>query len=71
MEMTTREYIAILQKENSNLKEDNNKMKETLEFVNGNLSALFHDLDKGKSVNVKEVVRYVGSNVESLLNDLK
>lgn len=60
--MTAEELIAILQEENS-------KMKELLEFTNENLSMLFHDIDKGRDVNVKDVVAFIGSRIETFLNE--
>ena len=62
MKMTAEDLIAILQEENS-------KMKELLEFANVNLSMLFHDIDKGRDINVKDVVAFIGTRIETFLNE--
>ena len=64
MEITEKELIALLQDENA-------KMKELLEFANGNLSMLFHDIDKGKNVDIKKVVAFIGTRIEAFLNTRK
>lgn len=67
--MTERELIIMLQNENNQLKRENSEMMDKLKFANRELAALFHALDDGDRIDTKDCVGYIGSNIESFLNE--
>lgn len=53
------------------LEEENKKMRETLEYANYNLGRIWHELRKGKELDMQTEIGVIGTAIENTLNELQ
>lgn len=52
------------------LEVENQKMREALEYANCNLSRIWHELRKGKKIDMLTEIGVIGTTIENTLNGL-
>lgn len=52
------------------LEEENKKMREVLEYANYNLGRIWHELRKGKELDMLTEIGVIGTAIENTLNEL-
>lgn len=53
----------------SMLRAENKKMKELIEFANSNLARLFNTMDRMDKKEVKDAIRFIGTEIENFINE--
>lgn len=53
------------------LEEENKKMRETLEYANYNLGRIWHELRKGKELDMLTEIGVIGTKIENTINELQ
>lgn len=53
------------------LEVENKKMRETLEYANYNLGRIWHELQKGKELDILTEIGVIGTTIENTLNELQ
>lgn len=52
------------------LEEENKKMREILEYASYNLGRIWHELRKGKELDMLTEIGVIGTAIENTLNEL-